>query len=359
MSVERRERDDGSVVYVARPYVRGRRLRSRTFELKRDADDYVRKQESRRATASADHKASEFVELWLRDYGVAKRGPTRGRRKSAKTIRTYRYALGSFIDKYGKLRLDEFDRPLARRIAAALPVSNLVVIRNVFADAHDDGLIGANPFADLQLQHSDGRAANEVMSENRLHQLADAALDALGPEHGARWRAAILFAAKVGPRLESLCALEWPDLDLRARTVRFERVKFDRPYTAILLPEVVEELRALPRRTDTQAVFLSLRGRRLTKSAHFNAWDKVRQAAGVPKLQWHELRHWCGHHFYVTLGFSADEAGAQLGHKDGSEIIRTYGHGRQGALERLHRGTERPAEIAATGRHRATGQGAS
>jgi hypothetical protein len=27
------------------------------------------------------------------------------------------------------------------------------------------------------------------------------------------------------------------------------------------------------------------------------------------------------------------------------KIVQTYGHGRQGALQRLHRGTERPAEI--------------
>jgi hypothetical protein len=42
---------------------------------------------------------------------------------------------------------------------------------------------------------------------------------------------------------------------------------------------------------------------------------------------------------YVTLGFSADEAGHQLGHKDGSQILQTYGHGFHGALERLPRGT--------------------
>jgi hypothetical protein len=43
----------------------------------------------------------------------------------------------------------------------------------------------------------------------------------------------------------------------------------------------------------------------------------------MPDLDFHELRHWCGHHFYVTLGFSAEEAGAQLGHKDGRQIVQT------------------------------------
>ena len=65
----------------------------------------------------------------------------------------------------------------------------------------------------------------------------------------------------------------------------------------------------------------------------------MRHTAGMPDLTFHELRHWCGHHFYVTLGFSADEAGAQLGHKDGSQILQTYGHGAHGALNRLQKGT--------------------
>ena len=75
---------------------------------------------------------------------------------------------------------------------------------------------------------------------------------------------------------------------------------------------------------------------------------------GCPTPTFHELRHWCGHHFYVTLGFSAEEAGAQLGHKDGRQIVQTYGHGRQGGLQRLHRGTEPQAEIRSTQTPRAT-----
>jgi integrase len=101
----------------------------------------------------------------------------------------------------------------------------------------------------------------------------------------------------VGPRAESFCALEWPDVDLAGRTVHFRAVKLDRPYTAILLPHVVDELRRLPRRTDLRSVFWSLRGQSLRKGSHFYAWDKVRQAAGMPGLDFHELRHWCGHHF--------------------------------------------------------------
>jgi integrase len=348
MTITKRPRKDGSIAYLARPHVDGRRLKAETFDREKDAKAYIRKMESRRRRPACDISVREFVPRWLDEYTVAKRGPTRGKRKSPKTIRNYRYSLGALVAGHGDRRLDDFDRPLARQIAADYPVGQLVVIRNLFADAYDDGLIDHNPFSDLQLAHSDGRAGNDVMPESDLHRLADAAVGALGPEHGAMWRTGILFAAYVGPRAESFCELEWRDVNLRARTVHFRVVKFSRPYTAILLPEIVDELRRLPRRTDLASVFWSLRGQPLRKGSHFYAWDKIRQAAGMPDLDFHDLRHWCGHHFYVTLSFSAEEAGAQLGHKDGREIVRTYGHGRHGALERLHRGTEQPAEIRAT-----------
>ena len=183
MGVERRERN-GKVRYLARPHVNGRRLRSREFDRERDAKTYVRDQESRRHRHATDMRVADFAKTFLEDHAVAARGPTRGQRKSERTISTYRYALKRFAGEHGNSRLDDFDRPLARKIAAAYPVSNMVVIRNMFGAAHDDGLVDTNPFADLQLAHSDGRAANDVMSEDQLHRLADSAFAALGPELG-------------------------------------------------------------------------------------------------------------------------------------------------------------------------------
>jgi integrase len=273
------------------------------------------------------------------DIGVVSGGQVRNQDRARDRCAEGRAEVGDAARKAGDLALQLFGE---------------AGLHDVDRRGQGDGLIDHNPFSDLQLVHSDGRADDQVMPEAALHRLADAAIGALGPEHGPMWRTGVLFAAYVGPRAESFCALEWPDVDLAGRTVHFRVVKFDRPYTAILLPHVVDELRRLPRRTDLRSVFWSLRGQSLRKGSHFYAWDKVRQAGGMPDLDFHELRHWCGHHFYVTLGFSAEEAGAQLGHKDGRQIVQTYGHGRQGALQRLHRGAERPAEIRSTQTPRAT-----
>ena len=55
-------------------------------------------------------------------------------------------------------------------------------------------------------------------------------------------------------------------------------------------------------------------------------------------FDWHSLRHFTGHHFYVTLGFSDELSAHQLGHKDAKLIRDLYGHGQANALERLKRG---------------------
>jgi hypothetical protein len=115
MGVERRERN-GKVVYLARPHINGRRLRSRAFDRERDAKRYVRDQESRRHRHATDVRVADYVAAFLEDHAVATRGPTRGRRKSPRTIGTYRYALKRFLGEYGNRRLDDFDRPLLGRL---------------------------------------------------------------------------------------------------------------------------------------------------------------------------------------------------------------------------------------------------
>jgi hypothetical protein len=91
------------------------------FDRERDAKRYVSKQQSRRHRDTSDIRVADYVTSFLKDHAVATRGPTRGQRKSQRTITTYRYALKRFAGEYGSRRLDDFDRPLARRIASAYP----------------------------------------------------------------------------------------------------------------------------------------------------------------------------------------------------------------------------------------------
>jgi len=163
-------------------------------------------------------------------------------------------------------------------------------------------------------------------------------------------RTMILFTGYVGPRLEEGCALEWQWIDFARSEVTFKVAKFDKPRTVLLLDEAADALRAMPRRTDPDGrVFRAKRGGPLNGgTSHFAIWNPIRAAfwaelpgqrrRAIVDLDWHSLRHFTGHHFYVTLGFPDELVAYQLGHSDAKLIRDLYGHGKADALERLKRG---------------------
>ena len=51
----------------------------------------------------------------------------------------------------------------------------------------------------------------------------------------------------------------------------------------------------------------------------------------------HELRHFAGHHLYVTLGLPARVVAVQLGHASPRLVEELYGHGDVGALKEIDR----------------------
>lgn len=353
--ITRRRRGDGSIAYQARPIIRGRRLPAKTFDTLREARSYKRQAEERLYGGRATRETCDtFALRWPDEYVIVKQGPTRGRLKSEATRSHYRAHLKPFIEEFRGVPLADVDRPTARRFATKQPKSASVA-RSLFSDAVEDQLVAANPFAGLRLKQSRGRSDHEALSVEELHDLAEIALAVHGPEYGPIFRAFILFSGYVGTRLNEGCSLEWPDIRLGDQEVHVRIAKFDKPRTVLLLPAAAEALRSMPRRADTPFVFTSKRGRPLTKTSHFAIWNPVRAAfwASLPgarrkqvvDLDWHSLRHFTGHHFYITLGYGSELAAYQLGHADPSLIERRYGKPYQGALERLKRGVARPTVV--------------
>lgn len=342
----RRKRKDGTVVWQARPVVAGKRGKAKTFLSYKEAKAWKAAEEAKAHDIQhefVDETCDHFALRWPDDYPVVKSGPTRGTRKQENTLDTYRSDLHPFVAEFRGVPLGKVSRSDARRFALKHPRS-ATVARNVFADAIDDELVETNPFRDLRLEQSPGRKNNTVMPLDSLHKLADTAVE-IWPEYGQVMRAMILFSAFVGPREFEMYALDRSDVDFAAGEVSFRVAKFRKQRTVMLLDEAAEALRSMPARTDVPYLFWSRRGQRLTKTNHYYLWNRVRDRAGMSDLEWHELRHWCGHHFYVTLGYSDELAGFQLGHAGGREIRERYGHGQQDALKRLKQGRNRPAVV--------------
>lgn len=338
----RRRRRDGSIGYQIRV---GDERTAQTYDTLKEARA-AKARDALRTRRYNVETCGSFAARWLKDYP----------RKKASTMDVYRLCLRHFEAEFRGKRLDDVDRLTARQFALRHRRS-ATVVRAMFNDALDEGLIDANPFAGLRLEQSRGRRDHEVLSVEELDALAQAALEAHGPEYGPVLRAMILFSGYVGTRLGESLALEWRDVDLVSSEVHVRRSlsrlgEIDTPKTQssirrVLVPEEARDaIQRMPRRLEHERLFLSRRFKPFRHfTAHHRLWDKVRIEAGRPDFAWHELRHFTAHHFFVTLGYPAELAAYQLGHDDGGQLIRsTYGHPNQGALERL-KNWEYKAEI--------------
>ena len=343
MTIERRESKRGPR-YLARLYINNMRV-ARTFGSHREAKRWLAQQQLDRGPRGAE-KCGAFAECWPDAYP---------RDRESTNIQN-RYALRPFIAEFGNKRLAGVDRVTARAFALKHRKA-AVVARAMFNDAINDGLVSTNPFANLRMEQSRGRRDLEVISEEKLHELADAALHVHGPEYGPHFHAMVLFAGYVGLRLGEHLALEWGDVDLGSSEVRISRSlsrqgrvtapKNGRARTVVLPSPAREALLSFPRRPGQERVFLSKRFERFNGlPAHYAIWNPVRAAAGLSGMAWHELRHFAATHL-LELGASAADVAVQLGHTDGGALVlSTYGHpSEDAARERLKRLSEPLAPV--------------
>jgi integrase len=220
----------------------------------------------------------QFCELWLRDYA----------RPASSSQSSYRYAIARLRDDFGSRRLGSIERP-------------------------------------------------EALSEDEVGRLADCALKVYDEHLGPTIRALILTAGFVGLRPAELAQLDWGDVDLNRALLHVRHAgggKGERksPKTeagrriCVLPPPARDALADLERHEGLQAVFLTPRGRRFNKGSFHRYFVAVRAAFGRPDLTPYELRHACAT-LLLERGLSPEDVAAQLGHKDGGQLVRRlYGH---------------------------------
>jgi hypothetical protein len=146
VSIVTRKRGDGSTRYQVRVSVAGRGLPAETFETRREARRREAELIAKRRRASSAETCDHFAERWPEDFPIVKSGPTRGRRKSERTIRSYVERLRPFVREFHSVPLADVDRVRAMSFAREHPKA-AEVARALFADAVDSGLIDVNPFS--------------------------------------------------------------------------------------------------------------------------------------------------------------------------------------------------------------------
>jgi integrase len=269
----------------------------------------------------------EFAKQWLRDYA----------RPATSSQRNYSYAIAAFRREFGARRLASLTRPEAQRWAKRAPYFQYRTVRTMYADALRDGFVQTNPFSQLRVPVPEGRRHIEVLTETQVIELANKAPEILDMYFASTVRAMILVAGFVGLRPQELAQLDWGDIDLRNGLLHVRHAsggggERKGPKTdagrriCVLPPPARDALADLNRHEGSQAVFLTPRAQRFSKGSIHRYFDKVRNAYGRPDVTPYWLRHACAT-LLLERGLSPEDVAAQLGHKDGGQLVRRlYGH---------------------------------
>ncbi|MEK6252218.1 MAG: tyrosine-type recombinase/integrase [Actinomycetota bacterium] len=251
------------------------------------------------------------------------------------TFDTATSAINRWRQTFETRRLSTIDPTEAERWArenrwAVPPVVTML------SDAERKGIIERNPFRGL-VRKGPGRRYVDPLTVEQVERLAQIAEQ----QHGLG--AFVRFTAYSGMRVGEVFALEWGDVDFdRMRIMvrrrlyrgRVDLPKSGKPRAIVLFPEARDALLTLPRGQRGERIFRAKRGGSMTASTLAYYWQGITAVFGP--VDPHELRHFLGHHLFVTMEKPPRVVGAQLG--DTPRMIEDlYGHGDVGGLEEIDR----------------------
>lgn len=138
----------------------------------------------------------------------------------------------------------------------------------------------------------------------------------------------ILAALQTGARRGELAALRWSDVDMKTRTITFEKTKNGERRMVPLTDTLRETLQAFPRPLDPQAKVLP----NLSADAVTIAFHRLTEDLNISNLRFHDLRHDVASTLTMA-GVSQRAIMEILGHKDPRMTLR-YQHLSPGHLQK-------------------------
>lgn len=241
--IEPREGRNGTRVYRARVYYRGRYVASRTFLRKRDAQEWERKQLDALKTGiwadprTGEKPVREWCDAWLSAQPA----------RQPATERKIRGVINKQIARsFGRRPLvsvrpsevQEWSAEISRKQSPATARHALGVLRRVFDYAVRDGAVQRNPAAGIRLPKVQGNDPRPL-THAELWALADYLMS-------PRDRLLVLVAGYCGLRWGELAALRWSDVDLGARRLRVARAYSEEALRGAMAPVKDHQARSVP-----------------------------------------------------------------------------------------------------------------
>ena len=180
--------------------------------------------------------------------------------------------------------------------------------------------------------------------EGILEHLPTGNTNQLGGYKRCNWRLAAFVAAQTGMRQGEQRALTWNDVNFDVRVIevnkgidRYRNVaetKTEKSNRRLRFPPVVvkalqEEYMRQGKPPKEDLIWMDTRGLSLNPSMFIKKITRAAAAAGVPRITWHELRHYFASAQLALKGGTKDgiwKVSNQLGHSDTTITTKTYGH---------------------------------
>lgn len=332
--IEPRLGPNGARVYRARIYYRGRYVSSRTFQRKRDAQEWERRQtDSLRSgvwsdPAAGDRPVGEWCQIWLDAQPVRQPATTRKiRGVIAKQI------VGTFgrrpLVSVRPSEVQTWAAELSRTQSVATARHSLGVLRRVFDYAVRDGAIQRNPAAGIRLSKVQGNDPRPL-THDELWRLA-------GEVDESRDRLLVLIAGYCGLRWSELAALRWSEVDLQSRTLRVVRAYSEEAPRGELSPVKNHQARTVPvpeivsdelagyqaQQHQGELVFPSASGTPLrNRNWRRDVFDSAVQALGL-SITPHNLRDTAAS-LAIQEGASVVAVARLLGHESAATTLNHY-----------------------------------
>jgi integrase len=269
-----------------------------------------------------------------------------GRRDS--TVRRLRDGLKPFIREFHDRPIDSFTRDEAVTWTRPKGANTQQAVRQFFNHALDRDLIPRNQFTRLGASKRKRRVDRpdfEIITDEQYERLRHSARQSRADDYGPVLEGTVLAVGETAMRPGEIFALHRPELHFSENMIHVKRQidldtgkitwpKDDDGRLVVMSPALREHLERMPRRGKIinprmgEIVFPAPRGGYMRRSIWSSHWHSVRASAGMPDLDFYELKHRAIQWMVDPaedggLGLDPATAAAMVGHDDGGYLIAT------------------------------------
>jgi integrase len=346
---KRRANDEGTIYFhqpsgrwagqavVGRHPITGKPVRKTVYgDTQREVRERLDEVKRRPPTSPSHQTVATAIDFWLASHKA---------RVDPKTARVYRYEVGPARERLGHLRLSDLTamdvadlyRWMAERGDSADRQRRAGArLRQCLSKCVKMDLLQVSPAARVDLPRSRRREVTPLTAEEARRLLQAA--------RGRPLEALYHLALDSGARVGELLALTWADVDLEAREVYFRRSVQDNQGELLVKEAKTPKSRrrvpvgrrtaealaahrvASPSRGPEAPVFQARGGGHFwPTNLHRAHWVPMREAAGLPKARFHDLRHTCAT-LLLLANVHPKVVQERLGHATIEMTLNTYSH---------------------------------